>query len=338
MIGSGNKADLARGGAVTQVDEALRMLDTFISVGARSFVITSLDINQARIWPLPYHLKLGMRYPKAEDAHFEGAQLRKILPEMMRLAAIRKPCALKDGTIVEAGDNLMVRPTGPNVRFVQLDDLSPERLDRVRPVAFIIHTTSPGNHQAWIAVSGLPDGKEAYKVFMRRVRKAVGGNDKSASGSARLAGTENFKRKYVPNFPVVSVVETNPGRVVTVGQLEALGLVAPADPVRVSSVISLPFSRRQMSGERHWPDYQHCLERAPLSKEHGGPDRSSADFDWCKRAARFGWSVDETAIKLLEVSEKAQECRSIGDPGYVRITAQNAADSVAAQGRQWGSG
>jgi hypothetical protein len=81
---------------------------------------------------------------------------------------------------------------GPNVQFVQLDDLSPERLDRVRPAAFIIHSTSPGNHQAWIAVSGLPAGKEVFKDFMRRVRKAVGGNDKSASGAARLAGTENF--------------------------------------------------------------------------------------------------------------------------------------------------
>jgi hypothetical protein len=324
---------------VAQVDEALRMLDTFISVGARSFVVASLDINQATIWPLPYHLKSGMKYPRAEDAHFEGAKLRKILPEMMRLAAIRKPCSLKDGTIVEAGDNLMIRPTGPNVRFVQLDDLSPERLDRVRPAAFLLPAPSPGNHQAWIAVSGLPDGKEAFKVFMRRVRKAVGGNDKSASGSTRLAGTENFKKKYIPDFPVVSIVETKPGRVVTTGQLEALGLVAPPEPVKVSSVISLPSSRRQrLNGVRRSPDYQLCLERAPLSKEHGGPDRSSADFDFCKWAARFGWSIEETESRLLEVSEKAQEKKSLGDPGYVRVTVQNAADSVAAQGRQRGRG
>lgn len=258
---------------------------------------------------------------------------------MMRLAAIRKPCRLKNGTIVEAGDNLMIRPRGSNVRFVQLDDLSPERLDRVRPVAFIIHATSPGNHQAWIAISGLPDGQEAFKVFMRRVRKAVGGNDKSASGTTRLAGTENFKRKYIPDFPLVSIVETNPGRVVTTAQLEALGLVARPEPVRGSSVISLPFSRRRrLSGEKEWPDYQRCLNRAPLSKEHGGPDRSSADFDWCTWAARFGWSVDETTIKLLENSEKAQERRELGDPGYAHVTAQNAADSVALEGRQQGRG
>jgi hypothetical protein len=243
-----------------------------MSVGAQSFVVASLDINQARIWPLPYHVKSGMKFPRAEDAHFAGAKLREILPEMMRLAAIRKPFALKEGTIVEAGDNLMIRPTGPNVRFVQLDDLSPERLDRVRPAAFIIHATSPGNHQAWIAVSGLPDGKEAFKVFMRRVRKAVGGNDKSASGSTRLAGTENFKRKYVPDFPVVSIVETHPGRVVTTGQLETLGLVAPPEPVKVASVISLPSSRRQrLGGERRLPDYQRSLKELHCRRSMAGP-------------------------------------------------------------------
>jgi hypothetical protein len=129
-------------------------------------------------------------------------------------------------------------------------------------------------------------------VFMRRVRKAVGGNDKSASGATRLAGTENFKKKYIPDFPVVSIIEATPGRVVTTGQVEALGLVSPPEPVKASSVISLPSSRRQrLGGERQLPDYQRCLDRAPLSKEHGGPDRSSADFDFCKWAARFGWSV-----------------------------------------------
>lgn len=305
----------------------------------RSFVVTSLDINQARIWPLPYHVKLGVRYPRAEDAHFEFTELRKILPEMMRLAAIRKICTLPDGETVEAGDNLMIRPSGPNVRFVQLDDLSPERLDRVRPAAFMIHATSSGNYQAWIAVSGLSDEKEVFKNFMRRVRKAVGGNDKSASGSTRLAGTENFKTKYMPHFPVVTILETVPGRVVTTRQLEDMGLVAPLEPAEVSSVSSLDTSRRQKRrGEKQWPDYQCCLERAPLSKEHGGPDRSSADFDWCKWAARFGWSIEETANKLLEVSEKAQEKRRLGNPSYVLVTAQNAAASMAARGRQRGRG
>jgi hypothetical protein len=36
---------------------------------------------------------------------------------------------------------------------------------------------------------------------MRRVCKPVGGNDKSASHATRVAGTENFKTKYIPAFP-----------------------------------------------------------------------------------------------------------------------------------------
>jgi hypothetical protein len=85
-------------------------------------------------------------------------------------------------------------------------------------------------------------------------------------------------------------------------------------------------SRRQrFGGEGQWPDYQRCLEKAPLSKERGGLDRSSADFDWCKLAARFGWSIQEAAKTLLEVSERAQERRELGDPGYVNVTARNAA-------------
>ena len=36
-----------------------------------------------------------------------------------------------------------------------------------------------------------------------------------------------------------------------------------------------------------------------------GRDRSLADFMWCKWAIERGWSVDETADRLLEVSEKA---------------------------------
>jgi len=92
-----------------------------------------------------------------------------------------------------AGENLIVRPVGPDVVFVQLDDLSAEQLQRVRPAAFLIHATSPGNHQAWIAVEGV--AKAESKDFIRRVRKAVGDADKSASGASRLAGTFNFKEK-----------------------------------------------------------------------------------------------------------------------------------------------
>ena len=49
-------------------------------------------------------------------------------------------------------------------------------------------------------------------------------------------------------------------------------------------------------------------------------------------AAQRGWSIEETANKLLEVSAKAQERVRLRDGGNALITEQNAA--AAARGRQ----
>ncbi len=287
---------------------ALRMLDTFTSVGAKSFVVTKTDINQNVIWGKSY---------RADD-------LRELMPAMVRTAARRKPCQIRDSKTVMAGENLIIRPTGPGVGFVQLDDLNSDQLDRVRPAVFIIHTTSPGNHQAWIAVSGVPEGKEAFKEFMRRVRRAVGGNDKSASHATRVAGTENFKAKYAPEFPTVSIVETHPGRVMTPDQLESIGLLAPPEPVKAPSLKFTRLAESTSGKDRQWPSYERALAGAPLSSDGPGPDRSRADFWWSYLALQRGWSVEETEAKLADVSEKARERVSSGDPGYVNVTVANA--------------
>jgi hypothetical protein len=62
-----------------------------------------------------------------------------------------------------------------------------------------------------------------------------------------------------------------------------------------------------------------------------------ADFFWCMMAAQRGWSIEETANKLLEVSARAQERMRLRDEGYALITAQNAA-AAAARGQQKGRG
>jgi hypothetical protein len=62
-----------------------------------------------------------------------------------------------------------------------------------------------------------------------------------------------------------------------------------------------------------------------------------ADFFWCMMAAQRGWSIEETASKLLEVSARAQERMRLRDEGYALITAQNAA-AAAARGQQKGRG
>jgi hypothetical protein len=311
---------------VPDIKEAFKMLDIFASCGAQSFVVTKTELE----WK--GHKKLKWGKPYTLEA------LREKLPAIVRTSAVRRPIKLPDDSEGMSGENVIIRPTGPGVAFVQLDDLkTQEQIDRVRPAAFIIHETSPGNRQAWIAVSGVPDGKEQFKEFTRRVRRTVGANDKSASHATRLAGTENWKTKYLPNPPTVTILESHPGRVMTPAQLQQLHLLA--EPERTAWVVDpRPHrSSRQPGRERELPDYERCLLDAPPASSGNGPSRSHADFLFCKRAARAGWSVEQAEQKLLEVSEKARERVRSGDEGYVHITAVNAA-AAAEQGRRRGRG
>ena len=193
-----------------------------------------------------------------------------------------------------------------------------------------------------IAVSGISEDKEQFKEFTRRVRRAVGGNDKSASHATRLAGTENFKVKYGPDFPTVQILEAHPRRIVSKEQLEAMGLFAAPEPRSVTIAVS---QKAQSSPGQHrdraskvWPDYARSLAGAPRGREGNGPDRSMADFIWCMTAIDWGWSIEDTATKLPEVSEKARERVQLRDEGYPLITAQNAAAAVERNDRKRGRG
>ena len=64
--------------------------------------------------------------------------------------------------------------------------------------------------------------------------------------------------------------------------------------------------------------------RAQLNHDKSAPDRSCADFAWCMTAIDWGWSVAETAARLIEESGKAQENGEV----YATRTAQNAAAAV----------
>ena len=123
----------------------------------------------------------------------------------------------------------------------------------------------------------------------------------------------------------------------TQAQLDSLCLVALSEPA--PAVIPLRSRRKHSAAEseRTWPDYERCFTGAPPSKEGDGPDRSMADFFWCMMAAQRGWSIEETANKLLDVSAKAQERARLHDEGYALITALNAA-TAAERGRKRGRG
>jgi hypothetical protein len=211
--------------------------------------------------------------------------------------------------------NIIVRPHGPGVTFIQLDDLAPASLTRLAPAVFLTLQTSPGNFQAWLAMDGVED-----KEFSRRLRKGAGA-DATASGATRVAGSLNFKDKYAPDFPRVAIGEVNSGRKTTAVTLEQLGLVvAPEIPAR-PHVAARSYAR---ADRRRWPSYARCVEGAPLNSEGNGPDVSRADFVWCMTAISWGWSVDETAARLIEESAKARD----NGEGYADLTALNASKAV----------
>jgi hypothetical protein len=268
------------------------MLDAFVSAGAERFDLT----NTTR---------------QGDKHRFQRQQspdrLRESIPALLEDAAARE-------------QNVIVRPHAARAVFIQLDDLNREAVERIKPAAFLSLHTSPGNYQAWVALKA-GDGD---KDFARRLRKGAGADD-TASGATRVAGSLNFKDKYAPDFPRVEISHVTPGLITDTAELEKLGLVAaPETPAPASFRVSPP-----RTDNRKWPSYQRCVQGAPENRDKTGPDVSRADFTWCMTAITWGWSVEETAANLLEISTKARE----NGERYALMTAQNAAAAVERRDR-----
>jgi hypothetical protein len=267
--------------------EGLAMLDAFASVGAVRFDVTWTDAAGDK-----------QRFRRGVPL----AELRRTLPRL-----------IEDATRQQR--NVIVRPEGDGVHFIQLDDLSAERLAQLAPAAFLILETSPGNHQAWAALPGAED-----KDLARRLRKGTGA-DATASGATRVAGSVNFKGKYAPSYPRVTIKAAQPGRRTSADELQQLGLVAPEE---VLPPLPSPPARVSPHRARRWPSYARCVEGAPLNSEETGPDISRADFVWCMTAITWGWTAEEAADRLMEESEKARA----NGRRYADLTARNAAQAV----------
>jgi hypothetical protein len=264
----------------------LDMLEAFASVGVQSFALAFTNLRGEKI------------------------RFRKTVP----LDELRRnlPALIEDAT--RQHHNFIVRPHSARAVLIQLDDLDVEAMERVKPAAFLGLRTSPGNYQAWIATSDKLD-----EDFPRRLRKVTGA-DPTASGATRVAGSLNFKEKYAPGFPRVEIAHIAAGRFACKEQLEALGLVAAPETVPPALLRVSPVR----TGNRKWPSYQRCVEGAPPNHGNTGPDISRADFTWCMTAITWGWRIEETVDKLMELSAKARENGEI----YAHRTAQNAASAV----------
>ena len=264
--------------------QAQQMLDTFASVGALRFDITFTDSAGG---------KVEFRGKRPFD------QMRAAMPEILKRAA-------------EQQQNVIVRPRSTGAALIQLDDLDDVATERLRPVSFLVLRTSLGNYQAWVAVA---DGDAE---FARRLRKGIGA-DLAASGATRVSGSLNFKEKYAPAYPCVETVNANPGKLVTRGDLEALG-VAPQEKTAPAAIRTA----RRSPAARGWPNYQRCVDNAPPIHSGDRPDISRADFTFCLLAIDWGWSVEDTAARLLRESCKARENGEV----YAIRTARNAAAAI----------
>lgn len=220
--------------------------------------------------------------------------------------------------------NVIIRPHGPDVTLLQLDDLKTGQLP---DAAFVVFETSPGNYQAWLALPG-----KLEKEFASRVRKGAGA-DIGASGATRIPGSINFKPDHAPektgrlHYPRVTITEARPQLMTATAELEQLGLVAAKE-----HFTALSPARFEADNLRTWPDYQYNLDRAKPKKTGDGPDLSGVDFVWCMTAATWGFDMNDTAEKLLELSEHANHPSN--GPDYARRTAANAARYVEQRRQQ----
>jgi hypothetical protein len=274
------------------IDQARAMLTAFEGVGVRAFDVTLTNI--------------------------EGVKLRFELNQSIEV--VRRAIGTGLTTVADRQQNYIVRPRSTGPKLIQLDDLDSAKAERVASHAFMVICTSPGSYQAWLALKDVPADREEAKDVARRIRKSAGA-DPSASGATRISGSLNFKTKYAPAFPLVSVTRTNAGHVATMQELKEDGLVA--EPEQRPPVLRASRPRR---GRRGWPSYQKCLDGAPEGSSDN-KKRSIADFTWCVIAVDWGWGTEETADRLLQESTKARE----NGREYALMTARSA--TAAGEGR-----
>jgi RepB DNA-primase from phage plasmid len=279
------------------------MLDAFASAGATAFNLTVTDT-------------------------LTGPGSRKVLYRSNRpLEEMRRTIGVVMRDAERNRHNVIIRPLSKTATLIQLDDLDRERARQIAPHAVIVFQTSPAKYQAWVAVEpGAPED------FRRRLVTKIEA-DISASGSTRLAGSTNFKPDYAPDFPRVTIRRTNSGNVTTMAALEQAGFVAPREqppaPAPVETTDHQPKAPRQASrqriGPKKLPSYEKALASVgPAIRDRTKPDRSKADFLFCMTALDWGFTEQQAADALMQVSERAQDRREI-EPDYCITTARNAA-------------
>ncbi len=265
--------------------EAPACVSLFASVGVTAFSVTLLkDSNPIGKRGMYYEPRLSMR------------QLCRNLPNYIRRNRT-KP------------ESLIICPIGDHL--IQVDDCVGASLERIRSFAFLVNKTSEGNYQAYLA---LPQGtsKPEQSNIRLRLLSQLPGVDRSASGPMRWPGSINHKPER--NEFLVRLVDSRPGRFVTVAELEEAGLLSPLHDAAETVIEPKQFIPAGIDSRSSFPDYERCLKEAPC-KHDGSPDRSIADKNWAILALDRGILPTKVEAKLRELSDKANR-----RPDYARRT------------------
>jgi hypothetical protein len=273
--------------------DALAALGAFASVGVTDFKIVMVDETRPR----------GENCALTEDASAEA--FAENMGRYLERNSARP-------------ESLAVRPAHTR-RLIQIDDCTAEVLERLAPFCFLQELTSPANGQAWLCVSDKFGSDEEFKTFRTRLLfklKDTGANG-GAYGSTRWPGSLNRKpsRRYADGeSPRVQLLRLQPGRTVSIAELDAAGLLAPLPPKKTPEQI------REIKGRlpQGWPDLNEFLHR------HAG-DRSRAEFAWSCRAIEMGWPRYRVEEELSRIGAKART-RTRDD--YVTDTVNSAARQV----------
>lgn len=260
---------------MTRSEAALAMIDAFTSTGAQAFDVGLLDLageKQGYEWAVP------------------ADTLRRTIPSRFASADQHE-------------HSVIIRPRSERTRYMQIDDLDLDAARAYKAVALLVIRTSPGNHQAWLALES--QGKEADLDLLRRLRRGSHA-DVHASGSTRIAGSRNFKPKHGPDYPTVALVHVAPDRFTSIAALESLGLVAEPEPVKKPCREQ---AYRATTGDR-WPDWEIAI-RGAARKPNGEPDRSDADCRYALACiSYYGRAPHEIAARLSSESPRAAEWRA----------------------------
>lgn len=207
-----------------------------------------------------------------------------------------------------------------DTRLIQLDDCPREVMEGLSDLAFLIHATSPGNYQVWIALADdlTQEHYDELRYRLLTFLKPTGANG-GAYGSTRWPGSLNNKpkRRYADGEPPrVALVRAGLGRRVSVAELEAAGILAPPRPKPTEREVREIRSR--MVARDDWPDMDKYLSECD-------GDRSRAESKWCVRALYMGHSQTDVEVELERIGRKASVRRR---DGYVRETVEKAARYV----------